>query len=86
MNSFCDTLAAPFERSLCHFVMGRRLLAWYKDRYPASAAARAPCTGDPLPGWEDKWPSITADLADYLVCRRAVYSKDLNNKSLYTIA
>ena len=45
---------------------GQRILSWYKARYPSSiAAAYDPCTGDPLPGWEDgEWPSIMADLAE----------------------
>jgi hypothetical protein len=45
--------------------MGRRILNWYKARYPSIAAAYDPCTGDPLPGWENgEWPSIMADLAE----------------------
>jgi hypothetical protein len=44
---------------------GRRILEWYKARYPFIAAAYDPCTGDPLPGWENgEWPSIMADLAE----------------------
>jgi hypothetical protein len=46
--------------------MGRPILDWYKARYPAAiAAAYDPCTGEPLPGWENgEWPSIMADLAE----------------------
>jgi hypothetical protein len=46
--------------------MGRRILSWYKARYPSEiAAAYDPCTGDPLPGWENgEQPSIMADLAE----------------------
>lgn len=45
--------------------MGRRILNWYKARYPSIAAAYDPCTGDPLPGWENgEWASIMADLAE----------------------
>jgi hypothetical protein len=45
--------------------MGRRILDWYKARYPSIAAAYDPCTGDPLPGWENgEWPSIMANLAE----------------------
>jgi F5/8 type C domain len=46
--------------------MGQRILRWYKASYPSSiAAAYDPCTGNPLPGWENgEWPSIMADLAE----------------------
>ncbi len=45
--------------------MGRRILNWYKVRYPVIAAAYDPCTDAPLPGWENgNWPSIMADLAE----------------------
>jgi hypothetical protein len=46
--------------------MGRRILNWYKARYPSSiAAAYDPCTGDPLSSWENgEWRSIMADLAE----------------------
>lgn len=44
---------------------GRRILNWYEARYPSIAAAYDPCTGEPLPGWENgNWPSIMADLAE----------------------
>jgi hypothetical protein len=44
---------------------GRRVLKWYKARYPSIAAAYDPCTGNPLPGWEyGDWTSIMADLAE----------------------
>jgi hypothetical protein len=44
---------------------GRRILNWYKARYPAIAAAYDPCTGAPLPGWENgEQPSIMADLTE----------------------
>jgi hypothetical protein len=47
--------------------MGQRILAWYRTEYNTSniiAAAYDPCTGDPLPGWEGEWTSVTADLAE----------------------
>jgi hypothetical protein len=44
---------------------GRRILDWYKARYPSIAAAYDPCTGDPLPGgWGSEWTSVMADLAE----------------------
>jgi hypothetical protein len=44
---------------------GRRILNWYKAEYPNIAAAYDPCTGNPLPGWENgEWSSIMADLAE----------------------
>ncbi|MFQ5421627.1 MAG: discoidin domain-containing protein, partial [Anaerolineae bacterium] len=45
---------------------GQRILNWYKERYQLGiAAAYDPCTGEPLPGWENgEWPSIMADLAE----------------------
>jgi hypothetical protein len=44
--------------------MGRRILDWYKARYPSIAAAYDPCTGKPLPDWNWHNPSIMADLAE----------------------
>jgi hypothetical protein len=47
------------------WAMGSGILAFYKARYPALAAAYDPCTGDPFPGWENgDWPSIWANLAE----------------------
>lgn len=46
--------------------VGRHIFDWYKARYPSCiAAAYDPCTGDPLPGWENgEWASIMANLAE----------------------
>jgi uncharacterized repeat protein (TIGR01451 family) len=63
--------------------MGRRILNWYKARYPTIAAAYDPCTGEPLPDdWQYEWTSVIADLVelaaeygDYCFARQVIEEK-----------
>jgi len=68
--------------------MGRRILAFYKDKYTISgtvAAAYDPCIGAPLPGWENgEWPSIMADLAELAAeCGDCAFARRVIEEKLY---